>query len=101
MLEWHHGTNHLQMLDTLDENMDSLALDDKLVLKSKQVQWVAQAFCKYIEDLGSFVVRELLTTREVGLVADFVVATEVKADVSMAVDAIVLFTEAIEERVAF
>ena len=95
MLEWHHGTNHLQRLDTLGESMDLLALDDKLAYKSMRVQWVVQVFCRYIEDLGSFVARELLTTREVEPVVDFIVATEEKADVFKVVDAADLFTEVV------
>ena len=87
------------MLDTLGENMDLLALDDKLVLKSKQVQWVAEAFCKYIEDLGSFVARELLTTKEAEPVVDFIVATVEMADVFVVVDVVDLSTEVIREKV--
>ena len=81
--------------------MDLLARDDKLALKSMQVQWEVQAFCRYIEDLGSFVVRELLTTREVGLVVEFIVATRERADAFVAVDAVDLSTEATEVKVIF
>ena len=81
--------------------MDLLAQDDTLALKSMRVQWVVQAFCKYIKDLGSFVARELLTTREEELIAEFIVATEARADVFRAVDAADLFTGAIEVRVFF
>ena len=81
--------------------MDLLAQDDKLALKSMLAQWVVQAFCRYIEDLGSFVVRELLTTREEELIAEFIEATEARADVFRAVDAADLFTGAIEVRVIF
>ena len=79
--------------------MDLLAQDGKLVLKSMQVQWVVQAFCRYIEDLGSFAVRELLTTREVGPVVEFIVATMERADVFVAVDATDLSTVATEVKV--
>jgi hypothetical protein len=80
--------------------MDLLAQDDKLALKSMQVQWVVQAFCRYIEDLGSFVVRELLTTREVGPIVEFIVVTRERADVFAAADAVDLSTEATEEKVS-
>ena len=79
--------------------MDLLALDDKLALKSMLAQWVVRAFCRYIEDLGSFVARELLTTKEVEPVVDFIVATEEMADVFVVVDAADLSTEVIGEKV--
>ena len=81
--------------------MDLLAQDDKLALKSIQAQWVVRVFCKYIEDLGSFVVRELPTTREVEPVVSFIVATEEQADVSMATDVADLFVEAFEVKAIF
>jgi hypothetical protein len=79
--------------------MGLLAQDDKLALKSMQVQLEVQAFCRYIEDLGSFVVRELLTTREVGPVVEFVVVTRERADVFVAADAVDLSTEATEVKI--
>ena len=99
MLEWHHGTNHPRKLDILGESMDLLAQDDKLALKSMLAQWVVQAFCRCIKDLDSFVAHELLTTKEVEPVVDFIVATEEMADVFVVVDVADLSTEVIREKV--
>ena len=62
MLVWPHGTNPLQMRDTLDESMGSLVLVGNLASAS---MLEVQAFCRYIEDLDSFVDHEQPTTKEV------------------------------------
>ena len=60
---------------------------------------MVQAFCRCIEDLGSFVAHELLTTREVEPVVDL--ATEGRVGVSLAVDVADLSAEAFKEKVIF